>query len=185
MLFVVLIFLYFSAQNKPNAGDVARIKILDKEIVSGEKELAKLKQNADGIEQDIKALEAKILEIGGAKLLTQKSKVDGIRMIINLANDEITKAEVAGEKAKKDITKYKSQIESNSAALEQAETEVEELEGEIGELVQYISDLRVKVEEATAAAENQKEDLDEIKNELDEAEADLEAFKTKEVCNCF
>jgi len=71
------------------------------------------KKNRAPSEKAIKDLEKKIL--GNWKVpsfLTQKSKVDGIRLHINLANDEITKAEVAKAKAEKDSVKYDATIEN-------------------------------------------------------------------------
>ena len=63
----------------------------------------------------IEDLEQKILDIGGARLLTQKSKVDGIKLHINLANDEITKAEVAKAKAEKHSAKLDASINTNKS----------------------------------------------------------------------
>ena len=64
------------AQNKPDAGDLARIASLEEDIATSTEELNELQERTASIEADIKALEKKILEIGGARLLSQKSKVD-------------------------------------------------------------------------------------------------------------
>lgn len=126
-------------------------------------------------------LEKKILEIGGAKLLTQKSKVDGIRLHINLANDEITKAEVAKAKAEKDSVKLNGSIEANTTALEEVDAELEDLNVQLQELVQYVTELQTKVEAAQSAAENSKEDLENLKAELDTKNEEIQAFRQHEV----
>jgi structural maintenance of chromosome 4 len=42
-------------------------------------------------------------ELESSRLLEQKSKVDGLKLHINLTNDEITKAEVMKAKAERDF----------------------------------------------------------------------------------
>lgn len=169
------------SQTKPNAGDMARIKTLEAEIASSTSELEKLQKKTGAIEQEIKALEKKILEIGGARLLSQKSKVDGIRLHINLANDEITKAEVAKAKAEKDSVKLEATVESNTRALKEVEAELAELTEQIQEIADYVRELQEKVEAAQAAAENSKDDLETRKNELDAKEEEIQKFRQKEM----
>jgi structural maintenance of chromosome 4 len=154
---------------------------LDNDIHKSAAELEDLQEKSSKIEQAIEELEKKILDIGGSKLLTQKSKVDGVRLHINLANDEITKAEVAKAKADKDQTKLASSIEANSIALEEVDAELELLNGQIDELAEWISGNQANVEEAKAAAENSKDDLETLKASLDAKEDEIQAFKQKEV----
>ncbi|KAJ6475290.1 RecF/RecN/SMC [Mycena vitilis] len=168
------------SQIKPNTGDVARAAKLDTEIHKSEAELEELQEKASKIEQAIEELEKKILQIGGSKLLTQKSKVDGIRLHINLANDEITKAEVAKAKADKDLVKLAKAINANSATVEEADRELKELNGQIDELAAFIADHQANVQEAKAAAENSKDDLETLKASLDQKEEEIQAFKQKE-----
>lgn len=170
-----------SSQSKPDAGDIARISALEKEIESSTTELHDLQEKSSKIEKAIKDLEKKILEIGGAKLLTQKSKVDGIRLHINLANDEITKAEVAKAKAEKDSAKFDGTIAANTAAFEDVEADLEELNGQLEQCAQYVTELRAKVDAAQAAAENSKDDLENLKAELDTKTEEIQAFRQKEV----
>ncbi|KAJ7901750.1 RecF/RecN/SMC [Mycena olivaceomarginata] len=151
------------SQNKPNTGDVARVAKLDTEIRKSETELEELQEKASKIEHAIQELEKKILEIGGSKLLTQKSKVDGIRLHINLANDEITKAEVAKVKADKDLVKLTKAIATNSAAMKTVDAELEELDGHIHELAEFIAD-------------NQANE-----NGIRQEEEEIQAFKQKEM----
>jgi structural maintenance of chromosome 4 len=169
------------SQSKPNAGDVSRISALENEIAAATAELEALQDKSSKISKAIKDLEQKILEIGGARLLTQKSKVDGIKLHINLANDEITKAEVAKAKAEKDSAKLDTLIEVNKTALEEAETELANMNNQLGDLTGFVTELRGQVENAQAAAENSREDLETLKAELDEKDQQIEAFRQKEV----
>jgi len=169
-------------QSKPDVGDIARISTLEKEIAAATSQLEELLEKSGAIEKAIKDLEKKILEIGGARLLTQKSKVDGIRLHINLANDEITKAEVAKAKAEKDSVKFDSAIETNTTSLSEVEGELGELTGQLKECVQYVTELRSQVEAAQAAAEHSKDDLESLKSELDTKTEEIQAFRQKEAC---
>ncbi|KAJ7733746.1 RecF/RecN/SMC protein [Mycena maculata] len=169
------------SQSKPNSGDLARIAKLDTEISKSVAELEELQEKAGKIERAIEELEKKILDIGGSKLLTQKSLVDGIRLHINLANDEITKAEVAKAKADKDLIKLAASIKANSDALQDVDADLDVLNGQIDELTEFIDDHQRNVQAAKAAAENSKDDLQALKANLDEKEEQIQAFKQTEM----
>ena len=113
--------------------------------------------------------------------MTQKSKVDGIRLHINLANDEITKAEVAKAKADKDLVKLAKAIQTNSAAIKKVDVELEELDGQIVKPAKFIASHQANVQAAKAAAENSKDDLEALKATLDKKEEEIQVFKQKEV----
>lgn len=144
-------------------------------------ELEVLQDRAGKISDAIKDLEQRILDIGGARLLTQKSKVDGIKLHINLANDEITKAEVAKAKAEKDSAKLNASIDANKLAMQELETELTNLNNQLGDLTSFVTELRGRVEEAQAAAENSREDLETLKAELDEKDQQIQKFRQREV----
>ncbi|KAI6136025.1 hypothetical protein F5141DRAFT_4647 [Pisolithus sp. B1] len=173
------------AQSKPDARDVARINTLEKEISSATKELEQLQTKSGAIESAIRDLEKKILEIGGSRLLKQKSTVDGIKLHINLANDEITKAEVAKAKAEKDVGKLASTISSNREAVQEVDKELAELTQQLAEVTEYLEELKSKVEAAQTAAENSKDDLENLKTQLEGKREEIKAFKEKEVCRFF
>jgi structural maintenance of chromosome 4 len=166
---------------KPNSGDVARIAALNKQIDAANREVQALEEKTASIESEIKALEDKILQIGGARLLAQKSKVDGIRLHLNLANDEITKAEVAKSKAEKDAAKLEKSLRSNGESSEQVEAELEDLETQLEECNEYLSELKAQVDQAQSKEENQKEDLDQLKRELEEKEEQVAGFRKRQV----
>jgi structural maintenance of chromosome 4 len=169
------------AKSKPDAADNSRISALETEVASASHSLQELQQRATTIEEAIKSLEQKILDIGGARLLTQKSKVDGLKLHINLANDEITKAEVAKQKAEKDSAKLAKSIETNQESLSEAEKELEDLSQQVAECAQYVEEIKAKVDDAKAAEENSKEDLEKLKGELDDKTEQIRGFKKKEV----
>ncbi|KAI0082329.1 hypothetical protein K474DRAFT_1655715 [Panus rudis PR-1116 ss-1] len=169
------------SKNKPDTGDLARIASLEQEIAGATEELDKLQQRTQSIQDDIEALEKKIIDVGGSRLLAQKSKVEGLRLHINLANEEITKAEVAKAKAEKDSVKLASAIESNTSSLEELQAELQDLGEQMKECADYMDEIKEKVQAAQAAAENSKDDLDALKTELEEKTEEIQAFRQKEM----
>ncbi len=127
-------------QSEPDAGDLSRIAFLECEIATAQDELARLQSPSGMIEEAIRALEREILDIGGSQLLVQKSKVDGLKLHINIANEEITKAEVAMAKAEKDSVKFKGSIASNWQSLESVEIEFGKLSESLQEVKDYVAD---------------------------------------------
>lgn len=160
---------------------MARIEVLEGEIATMMAELADLETKSGKIENAIKELEKKILEIGGSRLLKQQSTVDGIKLHINLANDEITKAEVAKAKAEKDVVKHTSAIAGNATAVAEADKEIQQLQTQIEEVNEYLEELKTKVEAAQAAAENSKDDLDALKTQLEAKRDEIQEFRKKQV----
>lgn len=154
---------------------------MEREVASAQSELESLESRSGTIEEAIKGLEKKILDIGGSRLLAQKSKVDGLKLHISVASDEITKAEVAKAKAEKDSVKLESSITGNQEALGDVEAELEKLNESLQEVKDYVADIRAKVEAAQAEVENSKDDLENLKVELDEKTGEIQAFRAVEV----
>ena len=171
----------FSSKNQVSASDKSRITALDATIEAGTVELEDVRDRAKSIEGEIKTLEKKILDIGGARLLTQKSKVDGLKLHINLANDEITKAEVAKAKAEKDVVKLAKSIQTNKDALSEAEADLGELDLEMTQCALGVKEFKEKVEDAKTKEENSKTTLDKVKDELDDVSEKIRGFKKEEV----
>ncbi|KAH9029014.1 SMCs flexible hinge [Lactarius pseudohatsudake] len=117
----------FETQSKPGAGDLSRVTFLEREIPTTQNELKRLQSPSGTIEEAIKALERKILDIGGSQLLAQRAKVDGLKLHIDIASKGITRAEVAMTKAEKDLAKHEGSIARNQQSLEGVEIELEKL----------------------------------------------------------
>jgi structural maintenance of chromosome 4 len=115
-----------------------------------------LQDECSKISKAIKDLEQKILEIGGTRLLMQKSKVNSIKLHINLTNDEITKTEVVKAKVEKDSAKLDTLIEVNKTALEEAEMELQvmNMNNQLRDLTGFMTELRGQVENVQAVVEN-------------------------------
>ncbi|KAH9025772.1 SMCs flexible hinge [Lactarius hengduanensis] len=117
----------FETQSKPGAGDLSRVAFLEREISTAQNKLKRLQSPSGTIEEVIKALERKILDISGSQLLAQRAKVDGLKLHIDIASEGITRAEVAMTKAEKDLAKHEGSIARNQQSLEGVEIELEKL----------------------------------------------------------
>lgn len=171
----------FRSQSKPDASDEKRIKVLDNDISTLEKEVGKLRSKASVIQDQIKELQAKILEIGGVKLRAMQSKVANTKGMIDLAGDNIVKAEVAQAKAQRDGEKLEKTIASNTAVLEQLQSECEVVEADLASCQADLETITAKVQEAQDGMEDVHETLAEAKQELDEKLSYINAFRSLQV----
>ncbi|EJU02564.1 RecF/RecN/SMC protein [Dacryopinax primogenitus] len=168
-------------QNKPDANDAKRVKTLDADIASYAKDLEKVKKKSDAIESDIRDLQEKILEVGGVKLRSQQSKVDGIKQLIDLANERMNKAEVTQAKATKDSAKLEKSIETHTKHLDDVQVEVEALEADYASSASDLQVIRENVTKAEAALDIAKDQLEEMKSDLDEKTSYIKQFRALEM----
>lgn len=145
-------------------------------------ELEKLRAKSSTINEQIKDLQNKILEVGGVKLRAIQSKVITTKGLLDLANESITKAEVGQAKAERDAEKLAKSIEANKGKLEEADAELEAVEGDLQACTADLNVLREKVQEAVDASTDVQEALAQSKAELDEKTEGINGFRALEVC---
>ena len=137
-----------TTEQQPSKTDTSKISALEKQISHLEEGEGRLRAQSAGLEQEIKDLQDKIMEVGGVRLRGQKAKVDGLKEQINLLNEEISNAEVARSKAEKDKVKHEkacAQAEQESAS---AIEELEQLSAEVSNQAADASGFKRKAEEA-------------------------------------
>lgn len=171
----------YRTQSKPDASDEKRVKALGNEILTLEKEVTKLRSNASVIQERIKELQDKILEVGGVKLRAMQSKVANTKGMIDLAGEKIVKAEVAQAKAQRDAEKLEKTIATNTAALEQLLGEYEVVEADLASCQADLEIITARVQEAQDGMEDVHETLAEAKKELDEKLTYINTFRTLQV----
>lgn len=171
----------FSAAAKPDANDEKRIKILEKESLAHMKELESLKTKSSTIENQIKELQEKILEVGGVKLRALQSKVTNTRSLIEMAGDNMTKAEVAKAKAERDSTSLEKTVAENQVKSKELEAEMDIVASDCKACTTDLQTIKSKVEEAQNALEFAQETLTEAKAELEEKTGSINAFRALEL----
>jgi structural maintenance of chromosome 4 len=121
---------------------------LESKISKLQSDVDKLHAETAGIENEIKALQEKIMEVGGVKLRSQKAKVDDLREQITALNDRITTCDVARAKNEKDCEKFGKLIKSSEEELESLAEELASLEQDIKSSISNAEQVRKKAEDA-------------------------------------
>ena len=173
--------MYHRTQSKPEAGDLKLIAQFEKDIKSFTSQLDQLRQKSTAIEDQIKALQEKILEVGGVKLRSQQTRVQDLKSQIDHSSDRLTKAEVGKAKSEKDATKLEKAIKANEESLAACEEEAEELNKLNSDGAKDSELVRRKVEEAQELLAEKTEELKEMKSRLDEQLEVMIQFRAREV----
>lgn len=170
-----------TAQSKPDVADQKRIATLDAEIATATKEVNKLKEKSGAINEQIKELQNKILEVGGVRLRAIQSKFTTTKGLLDLANEAITKAEVNQAQAERTAQKLEKAIAANKEKLDECDTELETVEADLQACSADLAVIQEKVQEAQEATTDVQEALAESKAALDEASVEVNAFRKLEV----
>lgn len=144
------------------------------------KETAKLREKSSVISDQIKDLQAKILEVGGVKLRAIQSKYQTTKGLLDMANESITKAEVGQAKAERDAEKLEKALKVSKTNLEEVEAELEVVQGDLEACQADLQVIKGKVQEVLDASTDHQEGLAESKAELDEQSTEINAFRALE-----
>lgn len=125
-------------------------------ISKNQKELEKLQDSSCSIEMSIKELQEKILEIGGVRFRSQKSKVDGIQEQIELVNKNITTMQCNKAVRDRNLTKISKSIEKREQELNEIETEINGIEEKLNELKTSAFDIKDQVKQAKSVHDHVK-----------------------------
>lgn len=114
--------------NRPSSSDGERVSVLESDVARYEKEIEDLQENTIGLEDEIKSLNEKIMQVGGVKLRGQKAKVDGIKEQIETLSEEVSSAEVSLAKIDKNKSKQEKVQRDLDAELGSVKNEVQRLD---------------------------------------------------------
>ncbi|CAO1629722.1 unnamed protein product [Parajaminaea phylloscopi] len=169
------------AESKPDAADASRLDQLVAEIEELDSAIAELQLKTSAFEAEIAALHEKVLAAGGVGLQTQQSKVEGMREMIDLSGEKLTKAEVAKSKAEKDISKYETSTAKREKVFADLEEEIASAQTSAAEITDVVSRMRKSLEDQQHALEGKQEEKDELKQSLDESSSTINAFRSLEL----
>jgi structural maintenance of chromosome 4 len=161
--------------------DKSRAAQLEKAIVTSEREIQKLHSETAGIEQEIKALQDQIMEIGGVRLRSQKAKVDGLRGQIETLSDEMSSAEVNRSKAEKNKTKQEKAKKEAESELSKLEAEFEKVQGTMQQQGKQLSVAQSSSSEAQDELDTKKEELQGLKTDLTARTEELNVSRGAEI----
>ena len=133
---------------QPSKSDNARVATLEKQITQLDNSVEKLHAETAGLEDAIKELQDKIMQIGGVRLRGQKAKVDGLKEQVQTLTEEMSNAEIAKSKAEKQQTKHQKTFSETEKELVAAAEESEQLTGEVRVKAADASGSKRRAEEA-------------------------------------
>ncbi|VDC03390.1 unnamed protein product [Peniophora sp. CBMAI 1063] len=168
------------ARSKPDAGDQKWIIELEKEHAQLLSSLDKLRSKSGAIEAEIEALNEKVKAAEGSKLLMQRSKVDSIKKYIDIATQEVTKAEVGLDKAKKDVKRLSSAARGHDQAIKDAKVEVEDLAEASEEVREKVVACEEALRDASEWPDGIQDELHGLKRDFGEKTEALLAFRKRE-----
>jgi len=157
------------------------MKALEGDIAERKKEMEKLNKSTQVIEEAIKALQAKIMDVGGIKLKSQKSKVDGIKEATDLANDKTTRLQVQLKTAEKNVAKINTQLAEAEKEIKELEKQLEALEAKIEEKSTVAAAVQEKYEEAEKLMEKKQDEMEKMKGSFEKIQKKVQKIQAIEV----
>ncbi|WEW60129.1 Structural maintenance of chromosomes protein 4 [Emydomyces testavorans] len=170
-----------AAEHKPSMDDDGRVAALGKHIASLQEETDGLRADKARVEEEIQALQDKIMEIGGVRLRGQKAKVDGLKEQVSLLTEEVSNSEVSKSKNEKLLVKYEKSRADSEGELEHLAEELGRLAEEIKGHANTVEGMSKTTEAAQEALLSKKEELAALKAELDEKTAELNETRAVEI----
>lgn len=164
-------------QSEPDQEDVRRMKELDQQWKYHDEQIAMLKNKSADLEQAIHQLEEDILEAGGVELRTQQSKVQGIKDMISLCTERLSKAEEQHARAESDYKRHEKSQATSSAQLDTLDEELRNTSESQTAQASQAATLRQQFDDLQADLEDRAEARRQVQAELDGHESTLRAFR--------
>jgi structural maintenance of chromosome 4 len=166
---------------EPDPADVKRLKELSKRIAQAQKELGNLCASCEPLEDDIRQLQDKIMEVGGVRMRTQKAKVDSLLEQIDQNQHKISNLQAEKSSREKNLKKSGNVIDKREREMEQIEQELEKTLGAYNDTCQRIASAKEESREASDELEAKEEEVAKLKELLQERSAAMNKAKMVEV----
>ena len=120
--------------SQEDSGDAAREAELKVEMESVIALLVEPKRQAEIVQEEIKALQNEIMEVGGVRLRSQHGKVDSLNDQIGSIQKKLVKLVAEKSTREKNLEKSVKGIEKREAEVEEVEKEIEKVEEKVLEI---------------------------------------------------
>lgn len=110
-----------------NGMNVKNMERLKKLMSTMQKEVDSIQSSSTKIETEIKELQEKVMEIGGVRLKSQQSKVDGIQDQLVSLNNSITVIQIEKSAKERSLNKSVKSLEKKNLEMGEMEEEMREL----------------------------------------------------------
>jgi structural maintenance of chromosome 4 len=166
---------------EPDPADVKRLKELNKKISLSQSELDSLVSSCQPLEDDIRQLQDKIMEVGGVRMRTQKAKVDSLLEQIDQNQHKISNLQAEKSSREKNLKKSGNVIDKREREMEQIEQELAKTLEAYNDTCQRIASAKEESREASNELETKEEEVARLKELLQERSAALNKAKLAEV----
>lgn len=150
--------------------DAQKLKSLQQEQKSQSVSVAKAKKDTEALEKDIEKLQKNILDAGGAKLRTQKAKVESLANQLAETSKSITKMKV-------DIKGAATKIAKTEKDIQVAEKSSEKSDAKLAKLKEEFKQIENDAQKVLEAYQDAQKQLDIKAKELDVIQKDFEALQ--------
>ena len=133
------------------------------------------------IEERIKLLQEKILEIGGVKLKAQTAKVESINEQISLCQSRMTKLQVELNGGNRNLNNKKSKLPQLEKERNELNEKLQALDSEIEEQRKQSKSILQQSEKIKNDLEDSKEELDDLKKKLEKSKKSVAKIKALEI----
>ncbi|XP_031567027.1 structural maintenance of chromosomes protein 4-like [Actinia tenebrosa] len=161
--------------------DEDKLKELESTVEKFQKEWNKANTAASKIESEVQSLHKKIMDIGGAKLKGQQTRLDTAVKAIDEIQGQITKASVAIKTSQRNIKKAEDKVSSLEKEIQDNDENIKKLEVEFKTLEEKATKVLEDYEQAQKRMTEMEEVLEKTKKEFAEVEAEENELRSKEV----
>ncbi|KAJ1969692.1 Structural maintenance of chromosomes protein 4 [Dispira parvispora] len=167
--------------DQPDEQDVERMAKLRQVIEGHQGQLATLQKKQHAIEDSIKQLQDKILEVGGVQLRLQKAKVESLKQRIETLQDQLIKSDVALKKAAKDHDKLQVTLERHGQEQQSLNEQLAKVNDEIGAKTLAAVHVKEQCDKVQGQLEDKKDAVEQLKTDLDQKMDEYNATRAREV----
>eukprot|EP00052_Salpingoeca_macrocollata_P017972 m.147220 g.147220 ORF g.147220 m.147220 type:complete len:1291 (-) comp20562_c0_seq1:30-3902(-) len=161
--------------------DLRKQKELETQLAKDEKVLAKAQQAAASVEAEVKAVQQAILDVGGVRLKSQKSKVDGINEQISTLQANLAKANVELKTAQRNCDKLEAKIKKDTAELEKNKEHMNSIEAEFKAVEEGAREVMEQFKVAQQLLQEKDESMRDMKGRHEKIKAEVAKFREVEV----
>lgn len=166
---------------KTSRPDTGALEEAENLVAQKEAELKELQLHSKSLEDQIAALQEKILEAGGVELRMQRSKVDGIREQMDLLNSRISNGVIEKTKTENNLRKHDRAINNAQKEIDSGEGEMEKLGKALEELDLLLEQLQDESSKSSDACETCQEALEELRNTLEIKQKEIDETRSEEI----
>ncbi|KAH3669465.1 hypothetical protein OGAPHI_001586 [Ogataea philodendri] len=146
-----------------------------------ESEKKSLKDQSQGLADQIAEIQEKIMEAGGVKLKMQQSKVESVLQKLEILNEKESSDSLQLTKLHNMVTRLKGQISENSIEIQEAENDISKIKETYDSSLRKFQSSEKELEELTSQLEDVTEKCEQSKEELNAKQSQIADLRKEEI----